>query len=428
MSSEIGLNTKHEKKQGCIYVEDGVCEGCGKNKAPYHLCSTTEHEIHTGTVKACIDMFALPPHIKRECSEKGILEKMKSSRHICMIFTTEVENQREQRMRQTFVEHGIGSEILAKVDLKTHNEDISTDDCTRFWKYMVGQIDQKSHHIKHGMFKEILRSPNASVWYEEFAGLPLDIVEQQDSGLGEIGAKKASFYVSALVTFINSFRAAWSRTTILHCDLHHGNITYDGTKFTIIDYGYLNLPQLRIQMQSLFRVSFNDVVICLVNFSTCKDDIRTTISQMSNYPPEIVLFTSFYKDHSRNKGTTFYEFTNNYRHLPHMVDVFKSCLLAFRHTSPIRVQYIRNTFHELVQHAQNYFNYFQSKYKNTNFMYYIDKYQLARSIMISSNHWYVKNKKYLDDSKIKSMENTLRHVIYIVNMPLCIHPNNSRCT
>ena len=52
--------------------------GSRKNKVLDHLCSTKEHEVHTGNVKACIHMFALPPHIKRFYSENGMLEKMNS--------------------------------------------------------------------------------------------------------------------------------------------------------------------------------------------------------------------------------------------------------------------------------------------------------------------------------------------------------------
>lgn len=138
----------------CVYMKNWLCETC-MNK-DNHWCEVIEHNIHTGQTKACIEMFAIPPHFKRELQDSGVFQQMENCRKICMIFSTEKgENTRECLMRCQFMRYNIGCKLFATIPLKKHIKKGYKNNCRRFWRFMVDALDKKCQIKGHHMFKQI---------------------------------------------------------------------------------------------------------------------------------------------------------------------------------------------------------------------------------------------------------------------------------
>lgn len=380
------------ERSQCIYMENWGCEGCVDKLN--HVCTVIEHQVYTGSTKVCIDMFALPPHFRRSFQRSGMLDCMKKSGHICMIFTTaKGDNLWEEQMCQKFVSAGIGCRILTIIQLKAHN-----GHCTEFWKYMVSQIVEKCTHTDlYYIFKEIVKSEDAHVWYEEWGGSKLNAVVYQDAR----NQYKASKFVNILESFVEWFRVAWWDTSDLHSDLQGGNVVFNKHHFSIIDHGYLNAEYLRKKIQDTIHDEVNDAVVMLVMWT---EELRKTsdirkiafiFNKFFQYSPELVMFMSLLKDSSPARRNTQHMYIHVYTEVGVPLQFYNDCLQVFYATRPPAVPGNNKNFENVVLHTREYVKFFQTWYKNTNFMYYIDKYQLSNTIICLIHHWHCRNRLYL---------------------------------
>lgn len=419
------------KRHNCIYVQDDVCEG-SIVKGTYSC--NEEHRISMGESKACIDLFALPPHIKRDLVSLNVLDEIKQCSHLCMIFSEyKGECARETEMRNLLNRFNIGCRIYLVLSISAH-EERGADNCRSFWTYMLTEMHKKVDYKKRRMLERFIKSKHTFVRYEEYVGLDLHTVSYNNVG----STRAASVVITALESFIHTFIIAWRNAQNAHGDLHSGNITYSVVKgkgkIAVIDYGYTTLHDLRNHiLKRSGQPVRNDFVLLLINFCTfflvsdSISEIHEIFKMLETYPPEIILFVSFVIDLSKYKQNTFQVCIEQGLRKKFTSEAYIRCFQIFNLTNPLSIapHLCTETHYDdlyLVNHATAYSEYFEKAYSTVNLIFYLDYYQLTKTLSIFLSIWCQTNHAYIESnpSETQRIEKINKHLTRTINRPLSL--------
>lgn len=357
------------RTMSCPCVRDRrLCGGCEEKHAGID-CDVDEHEVAHGKFKAFVDCWTVPKH-HWKLLPLEVQQSMRECGHMCMVFSKQPEQVREQRIRAVLARQDLSCRIYATLPLARHDEPVGCR-CHNDWMHLLEYMDFKIHeHDYYDVFRcvAILNTPTSVVSYEQYAGVSMkDLMYTR-----RVSADDICCYLKATVTFIQEFESCWNTTADLHSDINVGNLAIEKVgahaKIRVLDPDYLCRSNPKFANILSTHAHLDDIALLLCLFSSFRHvNIEAVLLKFARYPMCLVVFIVLCVDDSLGR-----------------LEAFRALVLEHNRMTKDEFKWYKRIFTDTYHtdartHAHEYVSRMHAEYHG-NLFFFIDNYTTAISI------------------------------------------------